>query len=162
MAELGPTELVGDRIDRRAHVSRVGDVECPRRRRARTVEGLDYEIHCRRLGSMDAPEEVELDGNVLADGHEYFDLGFVERSPDENLLAYAIDFSGKELHQLRIRDLHTFADLDDVLENVYYGFAWAADGRTFFYVRPDGSMRPYQVWRHVLGTLRAERRDDQE
>ena len=118
----------------------------------RTVEGLDYEIHCRRQASMEAPEEVELDGNVLADGHEYFDLGFVERSPDENLLAYAIDFSGKELHQLRIRDLHTFADLEDVLENVYYGFAWAADGRTFFYVRPDGSMRPYQVWRHVLGT----------
>ncbi|TME07252.1 MAG: S9 family peptidase [Chloroflexi bacterium] len=118
----------------------------------RTVEGLDYEIHCRRLGSMDAPEEIELDGNVLADGHEYFDLGFVERSPDENLIAYAVDFSGNELHQLRIRDLRTHDDLEDVLEKVYYGFAWAADNRTFFYVRPDGSMRPYQVWRHVLGT----------
>ena len=118
----------------------------------RTVEGLDYEIHCRRSGSMDAPEEIELDGNVLADGHEYFDLGFVERSPDENFLAYAVDFCGKELHQLRIRDLRTHEDLDDVLENVYYGFAWAADSQTFFYVRPDGSMRPYQVWRHVVGT----------
>jgi len=83
----------------------------------RTVEGLDYEIQCRRLGSMDAPEEIELDGNVLADGHEYFDLGFVERSPDENLLAYAVDFSGNELHQLRIRDLRTHDDLEDVLEN---------------------------------------------
>jgi oligopeptidase B len=118
----------------------------------RTVEGLDYEIHCRRKGSMDAPEEVELDCNVLADGHEYFDLGYVDRSPNEQLLAYAIDFSGKELHQLRFRDLATGEDLEDVLEGVYYGSAWAADSRTFFYVRPDGAMRPYQVWRHVLGT----------
>jgi oligopeptidase B len=118
----------------------------------RTVEGLDYEIHCRRKGSMDAPEEVELDCNRLAEGHEYFELGYVDRSPDENLLAYAIDFSGKELHQLRFRDLRTGQDLEDVLEDVYYGSAWAADSNTFFYVRPDGAMRPYQVWRHVLGT----------
>ena len=118
----------------------------------RTVEGLDYEIHCRRKGSMDSPEEVELDCNQLADGHEYFDLGYVERSPSEEVLAYAIDFSGKELHQLRFRDLTTGEDLEDVLEGVYYGSAWAADSQTFFYVRPDGAMRPYQVWRHVLGT----------
>lgn len=118
----------------------------------RTVEGLDYEIHCRRRGSMDAPEEIELDGNKLAGGHDYFELGYVERSPDENLLGYAVDFTGKELHQLRFRDLRTGIDLDDVLEGVVYGAAWSADSRTFFYVRPDGAMRPYQVWRHVLGT----------
>ena len=118
----------------------------------RTVEGLNYEIHCRRKGSMDAPEEVELDGNALADGHDYFELGYVERSPDEKVLAYAVDFSGKELHELRFRDLVTGEDMDDVIENVYYGAAWSADSRTFFYVRPDSAMRPYQVWRHVLGT----------
>jgi oligopeptidase B len=122
----------------------------------RTVEGLDYEIHCRRRGSMEAPEEVELDCNALADGHDYFELGFVDRSPDENMLAYAIDFSGKELHQLRFRDLRTGEDLDDVLEGVYYGSAWAADSQTFFYVRPDAAMRPYQVWRHRLGTPEEE------
>jgi oligopeptidase B len=118
----------------------------------RTVEGLDYEIYCRRRGSMDAPEEVMLDGNELAKGHEYFDLGFVERSPDENLMAYAVDLDGSERHELRFRDLATGNDLDDVVHGVYYGSAWAADGRTFFYSTPDEAMRPYQVWRHVLGT----------
>jgi oligopeptidase B len=122
----------------------------------RTVDGLDYEIHCRRRDSMDAPEEVELDCNRLADGHEYFDLGYVDRSPDENMLAYAIDFSGKELHQLRFRDLRTGEDLEDVLEGIYYGSAWAADSQTFLYVRPDGALRPYQVWRHHLGTSEDE------
>jgi oligopeptidase B len=118
----------------------------------RTVEGLDYEIYCRRRGSMDAPEDVFLDANELAQGHEYFDLGLVERSPDENLVAYAADLDGSERHELRFRDLATGRDLDDVIRGVYYGSAWSADSRTFFYVRTDDAMRPFQVWRHELGT----------
>ena len=118
----------------------------------RTVEGLDYDIHCRRNGSMEAPEEVELDGNELAKGHDYFELGYVEHSQDENILAYAIDLTGNELHQVRFRDLSTGRDLPDVLDDVYYGSAWSADSKTFLYVRSDKAMRPYQVWRHELGT----------
>ena len=118
----------------------------------RTVEGLDYEIYCRRRGSMDAAEEVILDANELAKGHDYLELGYVERSPDENLLAYAVDFNGSERHRLRFRDLSTGQDLVDTLEGVYYGAAWAADNKTFFYVMPDAATRPYQVWRHRLGT----------
>ena len=118
----------------------------------RTVEGLDYDIYCRRAGSMDAPEQVELDCNELARGHDYFELGYVDRSPDQNILAYAVDYTGKELQHLRFRDVRTGLDLDDQLEDVYYGSAWSADSRTFFYVRPDSAMRPYQVWRHRLGT----------
>ncbi len=117
----------------------------------RTVEGLDYEIYCRRPGSMDAPEQVILDANELAKGHDYFELGYVERSPDENLVAYAADLNGSELHELRFRVLSDGRDLDDVIHGVYYGAAWSSDSRTFFYIRPDSSMRPYQVWRHRLG-----------
>ena len=122
----------------------------------RTVEGLDYEIYCRRRGSMDAPEEVYLDGNELARGHEYFDVGYVERSPDEKLVAYAVDSNGAELHELRFREMETGRELADVVSGVYYGAAWAADSSTFFYVRPDKAMRPFQVWRHRLGTTAAD------
>jgi oligopeptidase B len=118
----------------------------------RTVEGLDYEIYCRRRGTMEAPEEVMLDGNELAKGHEYFDLGYVERSLDDRLLAYAVDLDGSERHELRFRDLATGEDLDDVIRGVYYGSAWSADSTMLFYVMPDAAVRPYQVWRHVLGT----------
>jgi len=122
----------------------------------RNVEGLDYEIYCRRRGTMDDPEEVILDGNQLAQGHEYFELGFVELSPDQNLLAYAVDHTGAELFELRFRDLRTGAGLDDVVRDVYYGFAWAADNATFFYVKTDPAIRPHQVWRHKLGSLAAD------
>jgi oligopeptidase B len=122
----------------------------------RTVEGLDYEIYCRRRGSMDAPEEVILDGNELAKGHEYFDVGYVERSPDEKLIAFAVDVDGSEKHELRFREIASGRDLDDVIAGVYYGAAWAADSATFFYVRPDKAMRPFQVWRHRLGRAATE------
>jgi len=118
----------------------------------RTVEGLDYEIYCRRRGSMAAAEEVVIDANELARGHDYFDLGYVERSPDENLVAYAADIDGSELHVLRFRDLVRGEDLEDTIIGVYYGSAWSADSRTFFYIKPDSATRPYQVWRHRIGT----------
>lgn len=122
----------------------------------RTVESLDYEIHCRRPSTMDAPEQVLLDGNELAQGHDYFDLGFAEASPDQRLLAYAADYSGAELFELRFRDLATGDDLQDVIPDVYYGAAWASDNQTFFYTKADKAMRPFQVWRHRLGTPAGE------
>jgi oligopeptidase B len=118
----------------------------------RTVEGLDYEIYCRRPTSMEEPEQVMLDANELARGHDYFELGYVERSPDATLLAYAADLDGSEHHELRFRDLTAGTDVSDVVHGVYYGSAWAADNATFFYVRPDAAMRPHEVWRHRLGT----------
>jgi len=123
---------------------------------SRTVEGLDYEIYCRRWGSMESTEEVVLDANELAKGHEYFDLGYVERSPNEKLVAYAVDLDGSERHELRFRDIATGADLADVIQGVYYGSAWSADSTTFFYAMPDAAVRPFQVWRHVLGTPTAD------
>src|SRR5207245_3325831 len=85
----------------------------------RTVEGLDYEIYCRRRGTMDAPEEVILDANELAKGHDYFELGYVDRSRDENLLACPADVNGSTLHELRFRDLRHGRDLDYVVHGSY-------------------------------------------
>ncbi len=118
---------------------------------SRTVEGLQYSISCRRPRSMDAPEQVMLDGNEMARGRAYFRVGVFDVSPDQSLLAYAADFTGSEKFTLRFRNLATGDDLDDAVEGVYYGSAWALDNRTFFYTKPDGAMRPYQVWRHQLG-----------
>src|ERR1700716_1988223 len=124
---MGPTEGLQERLYREI-LGRVqeSDTSAPALYKGwwtytRTVEGLDYEIYCRRRGSMDAPEDVFLDANELAQGHEYFDLGLVERSPDENLVAYAADLDGSERHELRFRDLATGRDLDDVVRDVYYG-----------------------------------------
>ncbi|HWH35952.1 MAG TPA: S9 family peptidase, partial [Acidimicrobiales bacterium] len=127
---------------------------------SRTEEGAQYPIHCRKAvrpddGHGPAEEEAEqvmLDQNVEAGDAEHFAVGAFDTTPDAGVLAWSFDTDGDELYTMRFRDLATGADLPDVIEGTYYGTAWAADGATFFYVRPDDAMRPYQLWRHRLGT----------
>jgi oligopeptidase B len=135
---------------------------------SRTVEGRQYAVHCRRPADGDVGpeaepsdptrpagdphEEILLDENALASGHEYFSLGGLAVSPDHRRAAYAVDTTGGERHRLRVRDLTTGEDLPDQVDDVYYGLAWANDSATLFYTRPDEAMRPHQLWRHAVGT----------
>jgi oligopeptidase B len=142
------------------------DLSVPMRRRGwwyftRTEEGKQYPIHCRKRASdadtahapaEDTPEEVLLDQNVEAGESEFFSIGALDVSPDGRLLAWSTDFAGAELYDLRFRDLTTGDDLPDVVPGTHYGSAWSGDNRTFFYVKPDEAVRPYQLWRHTLGT----------
>jgi oligopeptidase B len=122
----------------------------------RTVEGLQYPIHVRRTTTPQGPEQVLLDENELAEGHDYFRLGVLRTSPDHTKLAYSNDVTGAERYILRIRDLDSGRDLPDEIPNTYYGLAWSSDSRTVFYTRPDDAMRPHQLWRHELGTHPAD------
>ena len=138
-------------------------------RYARTEEGKQYSIQCRRRvaeGEVTPPmpqdgkpldgEEVLLDGNELAAGAAFFSLGAASVSPDERLLAYSTDFSGDERFTLRVKDLATGSVLDDEVPDTYYGCAWSRDASTLFYVTVDEAWRPYRVWRHVVGTPAAD------
>ena len=120
----------------------------------RTFEGRQYAEHGRRPAGARVGEQetVLLDENVLAGDSPYFAIGGFSISPSQDVLAYSTDYSGGERYTLRFRDLRTGDDLPDTVEDVYYSMAWSDDGRTIFYVRPDDTVRPYQVWRHELGT----------
>lgn len=122
---------------------------------SRTVEGLQYPISCRRL-EPEGEEQVLLDQNELAEGHDYFAVANHSLSPDASLLAYATDCDGSERYTLHVRDLSTGEDLADEVPGTYYGLAWAADNRTVFYTKVDEATRPHQLWRHVVGTLAEE------
>jgi oligopeptidase B len=125
---------------------------------ARTEEGLNYAIHCRGTSRETATEFVLLDENVEAEGAEFFSLGLFEISPDHALAAWSLDVDGSELYELRIRDLATGADLADTLTgtSAWGGAAWSADGTHLFYMLPDDQMRPFQVWRHAIGTPQSD------
>lgn len=74
---------------------------------SRTEQGRDYPIFCRKHGSLEAAEEVILDVNVLATGHEYYDIGTAAVSPDHRLLVYGEDTDGSETYRLRVKNLET-------------------------------------------------------
>ncbi len=118
----------------------------------RTEEGKQYKIYCRKEESLEADEEILLDLNVLAEGHDFMSLGTFEISPDHKLLAYATDTAGNERYTLRIKDLETGRLLPDVINNISGDVVWAADNRTLFYTIPDDAWRPFRLLRHRLGT----------
>ena len=130
---------------------------------ARTEQGLQYAISCRKRG-LNGPEEVLLDPNALAKGLEYFALGNAVVSPDHSLLAYSTDAAGDETYTICVKNLATGELLPEQIANTYYGLEWAADNRTFFYTVLNDQKRPYQVWRHRLGeaqdTLLVEEKDE--
>src|SRR5215475_7053138 len=110
-----------------------------------------------RAARAGGPEELLLDGPALAKGTPYFSFGDYRHSPDHRLFAYAIDETGSESYQLRIRDLRSRRDLPEVIPNVS-GFTWARDGRTLFYVRLDDDHRARFVHRHRIGSDPADDR----
>ncbi len=104
----------------------------------------------------ESPEQVLLDENLLATRTGYVEVGVREPSPDGALLAWSADWSGAEFYELRIRDLRTGEDLPDVIASTYPGVAWSASSEHLFYLVPDELHRPFQVWRHRVGTPAAD------
>jgi oligopeptidase B len=118
----------------------------------RTRAGSRYRIHCRRRAVPEGPEEVLLDENEVAAGHDYFRLGAFSWSPDHRYLAYSVDTTGDERFAIHVKALDRGDVLDDVVPGVSSGIEWANDGRTFFYLVPDGSGRPHRLYRHTIGS----------
>ncbi len=121
----------------------------------RTEQGRQYPFYCRKPERVDGTgedaEEIYLDSNLLAKGHDYFHLGVIETSPDQKLLAYSTDIEGDEDYTVRIKDIATGELYPDQIERTYDSLAWGADNRTFFYSVLDAARRPYRIFRHHLG-----------
>jgi oligopeptidase B len=138
----------------------------------RSFEGKQYGVHCRAPVSgpddWDPPvfdehtevpgEQVLIDENAEADGHDYFAVGAATVSPDANVLAYSVDVVGDERYTLRFKDLRTGELLADRISGISAGVTWAADSACVYYTTVDESWRPDTVWRHRLG---AEGHDEQ-
>ena len=103
-------------------------------------------------GRPPAGEEVLLDQNAAAVGHDFFGVGASEVSPAGDLLAYAVDLTGDERYDVRVRRIATGESVDEAVRLTGGSLAWSLDGRHLFYTRVDDAWRPYQVWRHEVGT----------
>lgn len=147
------------------------DLSVPTRRDAwwyygRSFEGKQYSVHCRcpvaDLDDWTPPvldenteipgEQILLDENVEAEGHEFFSLGAASVSLDGNILAYSVDLKGDERYTLRFKDLRTGELYEDTIAGIGPGATWAADNRTLYYSTLDEAWRPDTIWRHRLGS----------
>jgi oligopeptidase B len=161
-AVMAPLKALEDKLYEEI-VSRIpkDDVTVPFRDRGywyytRFQSDREYPVHARRRDAADAPEEILLDVNELARGHEFFEIGNLRVSPDNRLLAYAEDTSGRHVYVLRLKNLETGATLSDAIENADPGIAWAGDSRAFLYVEKDPeTLLGRRVRKHVPGTTQA-------
>src|SRR5258708_24098862 len=124
----------------------------------RTAAGKQYPIYCRKAGSLEAPEEILLDHNLLADGKSFCRIGTFTVSPDGRKLAYSVDPDGSEVCQLYIKDLTTGSFYPETIPNTYLDVydhtdtEWANDSRSFFYITLDDAKRPDKLYQHILNS----------
>ena len=131
---------------------------------SRTIEGQQYPVDARVLltdqperpslegDAAPAGEEVLLDQNAAAAGHDFFAVGASEVSPAGDVLAYAADLAGDERYDVRVVRIATGEVLDEAVRQTGGSLAWSLDARYLFYTRVDEAWRPHQVWRHEVGT----------
>lgn len=118
------------------------------------VQGGEYPVYCRKKGSLDAKEEIILDGNEMAKDQSYFNIGGFEVSDNEQILAFGVDTVSRRNYVLGFKNLQTGEILADKIELTEGGsYAWAADNKTIFYIiRDQQTLLGDRVYRHVLGT----------
>jgi len=120
---------------------------------SRFEQGKEYRIHARRKGSMQNKEEILLDTNERARGHEYYALGGFEVSDNHRYVAIAEDTLSRRIHQIRILDLENGEFTPDLIEDASSSLAWSADGVYLFYLhKHPETLLAYQLMRHKVGT----------
>ena len=115
--------------------------------------GKDYAFYCRKKDNLETgAEEVLIDGPAMAAGHDYWALGGMGVSEDNQLMVYSEDKVSRRIYNASFRNLATGQVLNDKIEGIAGCPVWANDNKTLFYVKKDPTtLREYQVWRHTLG-----------
>jgi oligopeptidase B len=119
----------------------------------RYERGQEYPIYCRKKGSLAADEEIMLDVNQMAVGHDYFSVTGQVVSWEQDLLAFAVDTLGRRFYTIQFKNLTSGEILQDIIPSVIGNMAWANDNKTLFYVKQDpNTLRSFQIYKHIIGT----------
>jgi oligopeptidase B len=120
---------------------------------SRYEEGKEYAIYCRKLGSLEAEEQVMLNVNEMAEGFNYYAVGGQSVSTNNNLLAFSVDTVSRREYTLQFKDLTTGEVLADRIPGTTGGATWANDNKTVYYSKKDPiTLRSSRIFKHILGT----------
>ena len=123
----------------------------------RFEKGSQYPIYSRKKENLEAKEEILFNVNKEAEGYEYFQLGGLNVSPNNTLVAFATDTVSRRQYTIQIKNLETGNILTDKIENTTGGSVWSNDNKTLFYTKKDPlTLRSSSIYRHILGTDASE------
>jgi len=118
----------------------------------RYEEGQEYPIYSRKKETLEAPEEVMLNVNEMAEPYDFYNVAGLSVSPDNKLLAFGVDTLSRRIYTLKFKNLETGEILEDEIPGTQAGYAWANDNLTIFYVAKDPqTLRGYKIMKHKLG-----------
>lgn len=120
----------------------------------RFEEGKEYPIFCRKAQNLDNQEEIMLNVNEMAKGHDYYQVGGLSVSPDNRLLAYSVDTVSRRKYTIYVKDLKTGELFKDIIPNTTGSTVWANDNKTLFFTKKDKTLRAFKIYRHKLGNKR--------
>ncbi|MFB1026814.1 MAG: S9 family peptidase, partial [Flavobacteriaceae bacterium] len=116
-------------------------------------KGKDYPIYIRKKESLTASEELLFDCNEMAKGHSYFRLVGLNISPNNHMISYGIDTTGRRQYKLQIKDLKTDKVFKEEISNTTGGSTWANDNKTLFYtLKDETTLRSESIYKHLLNT----------
>lgn len=119
----------------------------------RYEEGQEYPIYCRKLGSLEAAEQIMLDVNEMAEGFSYYQVASTSISTNNQIIAFSEDTLSRRIYTIKFKNLETGEYLTDQIEGTAGSMVWANDNKTIFYVRKEeGTLRSFKIFKHVLGT----------
>ena len=118
----------------------------------RYENGKEYPVFTRRALDLENDEEIILDVNLLAKEHQFFEIGSIAVSTNNELAVFSEDNLGRRVYTIKVKNLKNNQILQDQIPNTTGKAVWANDNRHFFYIRKDKNLRAFQVWRHELGT----------
>ncbi len=118
----------------------------------RYEEGKEYAIHARKKEHLGNDEHITLNINELAKDYAYYAIGGMSISTNNQLLAFGEDTISRRIYTLRFKNLETGEFLADTIPNTTGSAVWANDNKTIFYTRKDDALRPFKIFKHILGT----------
>ncbi len=119
----------------------------------RFEQGAEYPIYCRKKGTLQGTEEILLNVNDMAKGHDYYSITGLSVSEDNNLLAYAEDSVSRRRYTVYVKDLRTGKLVEEPVPNTEGQVTWANDNKTYFYTKKDSAtLRSRWIIKHKVGT----------
>ena len=117
-----------------------------------TTKG-NYSIKLRKKIGTNNIEEIwngDLEKEKLKT--EYFGLGDLEVSENDQYLGYSLDLKGSEYYTIYIRDIKTNKLVTEKIEETSGSIDFSLDNKYIFYSKLDEHHRPRKIFRHKLGS----------
>ncbi len=119
--------------------------------------GMEHPVYCRKKGSLEAEEEIIMNVNIEAAKHDFYQVGGLSISPNNQWLAFGEDTLSRRIYRIKFKNLATGEVLSKAIENTTGSATWASDNATLFYTIKDESLRPYKILRHqLMGSTEAD------